>query len=103
MELVPRQCPVCHSADITYHSPSTTKNHGSRVLDTCATGPASCSATNNTLLEGLQTPGSVIGQVVKARPAGMGCKAAARTLEKAKKTILAWARKLLDLPRGLLL
>ena len=103
MELLQRKCPVCHSADIKYYSPSTTKNHGSRVMDQCATCPACFSETNNTLLEGLKTPVSVIWQVVKARTEGMGFNAAARTFEKAKHTILAWDSKLLDLHRGLFL
>ena len=54
-------------------------------------------------MEGLKTPGSVIWQVLKARPEGMGCKAAARTFEKAKQTILAWERKFRALPQGLFL
>ena len=32
MELLRRNCPVCHSADIKYHSPYATKNHGGRVI-----------------------------------------------------------------------
>ena len=103
MELFQRKCPVCHSADITYHSPSTTKNHGSRVMDTCAPCPACFSATKNTLMEGVKTPVSVIWQVIKARTEGMGLNAAARTFEKAKNTILAWERKFLDLHQVLFL
>jgi len=92
MELLPLQCPVCHSADMTYHAPSTTKNHGGRIIYQCNTSPASCSETHNTLLAGLQTPGSVIWPVRQARTEGRGCNAAARPCEKAQPTILAWAR-----------
>src|SRR4029434_674897 len=93
MELLQLKCPVCHSADIKYHSPYTTKNYGSRVMYKCATCPACFSETKNTLLEGVKTPVSVIWQVLKARTEGMGLNAAARTFEKAKNTILAWERK----------
>jgi hypothetical protein len=54
-------------------------------------------------MAGLKTPVSVIWQVLKARPEGMGLHAAARTFEKAKNTILAWERKCVDLHRVLLL
>ena len=64
MELLRLKCPVCHSADIRYHAPYTTKNHGSRVMYKCATCPASFSETKNTLFEGLKTPVSVIWQVL---------------------------------------
>ena len=103
MELLRRQCPVCHSADIHYHAPYATKNHGSRVIYTCATCPASFSETKNTLLEGLKPPVSVIWHVLKARTEGMGFNAAARTFEKAKNTILAWERKFVDLQQVLFL
>ena len=103
MELLQLKCPVCHSADIQYHSLYTIKNHGSRVMYKCATCPACFSETKNTLLEGLKTPVSVIWQVVKARTEGMGLNAAARTFEKAKNTILAWERKFLDLHQVLFL
>jgi transposase-like protein len=103
MELLRLKCPVCHSADIRYHSPYTTKNYGSRVMYKCATCPASFSETKNTLMEGLKTPVSVIWHVLKARTEGMGLNAAARTFEKAKNTILAWERKFVDLHRVLFL
>ena len=103
MELLRLKCPVCHSADIRYHAPYTTKNHGSRVMYKCATCLASFSETKNTLLEGLKTPVSVIWQVLKARTEGMGLNAAARTFEKAKNTILAWERKFVDLQQVLFL
>jgi hypothetical protein len=103
MELFQRKCPVCHSADIKYHSPSTTKNHGSRVMDKCAPCPACFSETKNTRMEGVKTPVSVIWPVLQARTAGRGFQAAARTFEKAKKTILAWERKCVALHRGLFL
>jgi hypothetical protein len=45
----------------------------------------------------------VIWQVLKARTEGMGFNAAARTFEKAKKTILAWERKCSDLHQVLFL
>jgi len=86
-----------------YHSSSTTKNHGGRVIDQCDNCPVSFSETKNTFMEGLKTPVSVIWQVRKARTEGMGFNAAARTFEKAKQTILAWERKLVDLHRVLLL
>ena len=54
-------------------------------------------------MEGVKTPVSVIWHVVKARTEGMGFNAAARTFEKAKKTILAWERKVVDLHQVLLL
>ena len=103
MELFRLKCPACHSADIQPHSPYTTKNHGGRIMHTCNTCPASFSETKPTLLEGLTPPGSVRWQVVKARTEGRGLQAAARTFEKAKQTILAWERKLLDLPQVLFL
>jgi transposase-like protein len=103
MELLRLKCPVCHSADIQYHSPYNTKNHGSRVIYKCEHCPVYFSETNKTLLEGLKTPVSVIWQVLKARTEGMGLNAAARTFEKAKNTILAWERKLLDLQQVLFL
>src|SRR6266851_10226943 len=89
MELLRLKCPVCHSADIQYHSPYTTKNHGGRVIYKCDTCPVYFSETKNTLLEGLKTPVSVIWHVVKARTEGMGLNATARTFDKAKNTILA--------------
>ena len=97
------KCPVCHSADIRYHSPYTTKNHGGRVIYQCEHCPIYFSETKKTLMEGLQTPVSVIWQVLKARTEGMGFNAAARTFEKAKNTILAWERKCVDLHRVLFL
>ena|SRR2546422_9800917 len=103
MELLRRKCPVCHSADIQYHSLYTTKNHGGRVIDKCETCPVYFSETKNTLMAGLKTPVSVIWQVRKARTEGMRFNAAARTFEKAKKTILAWERKCIDLPQVLFL
>ena len=103
MELLRLKCPVCHSSDIKYHSPYTTKNHGSRVIYKCEHCPASFSETKKTLLEGLKTPVSVIWQVLKARTEGMGLNAAARTFEKAKNTILAWERKFVDLQQVLFL
>jgi transposase-like protein len=103
MELLRLKCPVCRSADIQYHSPYPTKNHGSRVMYKCAICPASFSETKNTLLEGLKTPVSVIWHVLKARTEGMGLNAAARTFDKAKNTILSWERKFVDLHRVLFL
>ena len=103
MELLRLKCPVCRSANIQYHSPYTTKNHGRRVMYKCAICPASFSETKNTLLEGLKTPVSVIWHVLKARTEGMGLNAAARTFDKAKNTILSWERKFVDLHRVLFL
>jgi transposase-like protein len=103
MDLLRLKCPVCHSFDILYHSPSTTKNYGGRVMYKCGNCPAYFSETKNTFLEGLKTPVSVIWQVLKARTEGMGLNAAARTFEKAKNTILAWERKFLDLQQVLFL
>jgi len=103
MELLRLKCPACHSSDIQYHSPYTTKNHGGRVIYKCATCPAYFSETKNTLMEGLKTPVSVIWHVLKARTEGMGFNAAARTFDKAKNTILAWEQKFVDLQRVLFL
>jgi transposase-like protein len=103
MELLRLKCPVCHSADIRYHSIYTTKNCGSRVIYKCDTCPVYFSETKNTLLEGLKTPVSVIWHVVKARTEGMGLNATARTFDKAKNTILAWEQKFVDLHRVLFL
>src|SRR5215467_4700561 len=103
MELLRLKCPVCHSSDIQYHSPYSTKSHGDRVIYKCTHCPIYFSETKKTLLEGLKTPVSVIWQVLKARTEGMGLNAAARTFEKAKNTILAWERKFVDLHRVLFL
>ena len=103
MELLRLKCPVCPSSEIQYHSSSTTKNHGGRVISTCNACPASFSETKKTLLEGLKTPVSVIWHVLKARTEGMGLHAAARTFDKAKHTILAWERKFRDLHQVLCL
>ena len=103
MELLRLKCPACHSLDIQYHSPYTTKNHGGRVIYKCENCPAYFSETKNTLMEGLKTPVSVIWHVIKARTEGMGLNAAARTFDKAKNTILAWEQKFVDLHRVLLL
>jgi hypothetical protein len=103
MELLRLKCPVCHSSDIQYHSPYTTKNHGARVIDTCDSCPVYFSATKNTRMEGVQTPVSVIWHVLKAGTEGLGFHAAARPFETAKNTILAWERKLVDLHRVLFL
>ena len=56
MELLRLKCPVCHAADIQYHSPYTTKNYSDRVIYKCNTCPAYFSETKNTFLEGLKTP-----------------------------------------------
>ena len=103
MELLRLKCPICHSSDIQYHSPYTTKNHGGRVIYKCENCPVYFSETKNTLMEGLKTPVSVIWQVLKARTEGMGLNAAARTFEKAKNTILGWERKFIDLHQVLFL
>jgi transposase-like protein len=103
MELLRLKCPVGHSSDVKHHSPYTTKNHDSRVIYKCENCPVYFSETKNTLMEGLQTPVSVIWQVLKARTEGMGLNAAARTFEKAKNTILAWERKFIDLHQVLFL
>lgn len=103
MELLRLKCPGCHSADIQYHSPYTTKNHGGRVIYKCEHCPVYFSETKNTLMEGLKTPVSVIWHVLKARTEGMGLNAATRTFEKAKNTILAWERKFRDLHQVLFL
>jgi transposase-like protein len=103
MELLRLKCPVCHSADIQYHSLYSTKNHGGRVIYKCEHCPVYFSETKNTLMAGLKTPVSVIWHVIKARPEGLGLHAAARTFEKAKNTILTWERKFLDLHQVLFL
>ncbi len=103
MELLRRKCPVCHSADIRYHSPYSTKNYGGRVIYKCEHCPVYFSETKKTLMEGLKTPVSVIWQVLKARTEGMGLNAAARTFDKAKNTILAWESKFAELYQVLFL
>jgi transposase-like protein len=103
MELLRLKCPACHSSDIQYHSPYTTKNHGSRVIYKCDTCPVYFSETKNTFLEGLKTPVSVIWHVLKARTDGLGLNATTRTFDKAKNTILSWERKFVDLHRVLFL
>ena len=103
MELLRLKCPVCHSSDIRYHSPYSTKSHGDRVIYQCEHCPIYFSETKKTLMEGLKTPVSVIWQVLKARTDGMGLNAAARTFEKAKNTILAWERKFSHLHQVLFL
>jgi transposase-like protein len=103
MELLRLKCPGCPSTDIQYHSPYDPKNHGDRVIYKCEHCPVYFSETKNTLLEGLKPPGSVIWHVRKARREGMGFHAAARTLDKAKTTILSWERKFVALPQVLLL
>ena len=72
MELLRLKCPLCHSSDIRYHSPYTTKGHGDRVMYKCEYFQAYFSETKKTLMEGLKTPVSVIWQVLKARTEGMG-------------------------------
>src|SRR5713226_4658420 len=103
MELLRLKCPVCHSSDMKYHSSSTTKNHGGRVIYKCENCQTYFSDAKNTFLESEKTPVSEISHVLKARTEGMGLNAAARTFEKAKNTILAWERKFLDLHQVLFL
>jgi len=103
MDLLRLKCPVCHSANIQYHSPYTTKNHGGRIIYKCEHCPVYFSETKHTLMEGVKTPVSVIWQVLKARMEGMGLNAAARTFDKAKNTMLSWEWKCVDLHRVLLL
>jgi len=103
MELLRLKCPGCHSADIQYHSPYTTKNYGGRVMYKCEHCPVYFSETKKTLMEGVKTPVSVIWHVLKARTEGMGFNAAARTFEKAKNTILAWESKCAELHQVLFL
>jgi len=103
MELLRLKCPACHSSDIQHHSPSTTKNHGGRVIDKCENCPTYFSETKHTFLEGLKTPVSVMWQVIKARTDGLGLQAATRTFDTAKNTLLAWERQGVDLHRVLLL
>ena len=99
MELLQIKCPMCHSAVLQSHTTYTTKNHGRRVMYKCDHCPVYCSETQNTFMAGLNTPVSVIWQVLKARTEGMGGHAAARTFEKAKQTILAWESQFVDLHR----
>ena len=94
MELLRRKCPVCHSLEMKYHLPYTTKNHDGRVIYKCENCPAYFYETKNTLMAGVKTPVSVIWQVLKARTEWMGLNDAARTFEKAKNTILAWEKKI---------
>src|SRR2546428_5667426 len=103
MELVRRNCPVGHSADIRYHALYATSNQGGRVMYKCDACPVYFSETKKSLMEGLKTPVSVIWQVIKARTEGMGLNAAARTFNKAKNTILAWESKFTELHQVLFL
>jgi transposase-like protein len=103
MELLRLKCPVGRSADMRYHSPYITKNHGGRTMYKCEHCPVYFSETKNTLMEGLKTPISVLWHVRKARTEGLGCTAAARTFEKAKKTILGWESKFIALHQVLFL
>src|SRR3989442_13075617 len=103
MELLQIKCPTCHSAVLQSHTTYATQHHGRRIIYKCANCPTYFSETKNTLMAGVKTPVSVIWQVVKARTEGMGFNAAARTFEKAKNTILAWERKVVDLHQVLLL
>src|SRR5499433_2667566 len=90
MELLQIKCPTYHSAVLQSHTTYTTKSHGRRVIYKCEHCPVYFSETKNTLMEGLNTPVSVIWHVIKARTEGMGFNAAARTFDKAKNTILTW-------------
>jgi len=94
MALLPIKCPTGHSSVLPSPTTYATQPHGRRIIATCARCPGYFSATKKALMEGLQPPVSVIWHVLKARTEGLGCKAAARTLEKAKQTILAWERQL---------
>ena len=103
MELLQIKCPTCHSAVLPSPTTSPPQHHGRRIIYQCTHCPTYFSATKQPLLAGLQTPVSVIWQVVKARTEGRGLHAAARTFEQAKKTILAWERKLRALHQVLFL
>src|SRR5919197_3455698 len=103
MELLQIKCPTCHSAVLQSHTTYATQHHGRRILYKCANCPTYFSETKNTLMAGLKTPVSVIWQVLKARTEGMGLHAAARTFEKAKKTILAWESQFTELHQVLFL
>src|SRR5439155_1212105 len=93
MELLRRKCPVCHSSDIEYHSPYTTKNHGGRVIYKCDTCPVYFSETKKTLMEGLKTPVSVIWHVIQARTEGMGLNRTVRSFSKANPKFDFWRAK----------
>src|SRR2546425_8277294 len=103
MELLQIKCPTCKSSVLQSHTTYATQHHGSRIIYKCASCLDDFSETKNTLMEGVKTPVSVIWQVLKARTEGLGFNAAARTFEKAKKTILAWERKFIDLHQVLFL
>ncbi len=103
MDLLQLKCPPCKSSALPSHSPYTTKNHGVRVIYKCESCLSYFSETKNTLMAGLKTPLSVIWTILKARTDGMGLKAATRTFDKAKNTILAWERKFIDLHQVLFL
>src|SRR5262249_45255481 len=103
MELLQIKCLTCHSVVLKSHTTYATQHHGRRIMYTCANCPTYFSETTKTLLAGVKTPVSVIWQVVKARTEGMGFNAAARTFEQAKHTLLAWERKLRDLPQVIFL
>jgi hypothetical protein len=103
MELFQSKCPTCQSSVLPSHTTSATPHHGSRIIDKCTSGLDDFSETKKPRMAGVKTPVSVIGQVRKARTEGMGCNAAARPFERAKHTILAWERKVLDLQHVLCL
>jgi len=103
MELLQIKCPTCHSALRQSHTTYATQQHGRRILYKCTHCPTYFPETKKTLLAGLQTPVSVIWQVIKARTEGVGLNAAARTFEKAKNTILAWENRFTELHQGLFL
>jgi transposase-like protein len=103
MELLQLKCPPCPSAVLQSHTTYATQHHGRRIIYQCANCPTYFSEPKNTLMAGVKTPVSVIWHVVKARTEGRGLNAAARTFEKAKKTILAWESKFRDLHQVLFL
>jgi len=78
-------------------------NHGKRVILRCQQCDNYFSETKNTPNAGLKTPLSQIIVVLKARSEGIGLNAAERTFDVAKKTILAWERRLGSLKQTLLL
>ena len=80
MELLQIKCPTCKSYLLQSHTTYATQHHGSRIIYKCTSCLDYFSETKKTLMAGVETPVSVIWQVLKARTEGMGLNAAARHL-----------------------
>lgn len=102
-ELFKRDCPHCHSKEVTVYSHYQTKNNGERKIFICQECESLFSETYGTAIAGLVTPLSEIIKVLKDRMEGKGLNAAARTSGYAKNTILNWERRLAALQETLFL